>query len=328
MSAAVPTGDFESFRFWSEELRPAARIPSYCNLLDRMVGKMDIEPAGENFSCNGRFYRLLDLRISRIASSAIRGIRTREMAEGDEELILIMNRDGTAMLSQRDREATVSAGGALLISSAEPFRLERTASCRINVRVPRAVLAPMLADPDAALVSVIPGTIEPLRLLTSYIDLLIHDSMLMESAAELRQLAVSHVHDLVALTVGATRDVAEIAAGRGLRAARMRAIKADIAQNLAEEVTASALATRHRVSPRYIRKLFEGEHTSLSQFVLGERLTRVHRMLADPRWAERTISDIALAVGFGDVSTFNREFRRRFEMTPSDVRASTRNPRP
>jgi AraC-like DNA-binding protein len=194
----------------------------------------------------------------------------------------------------------------------------------MNVCVPRAVLAPMLTDPDAAVLSVIPSTIEPLRLLTSYIDLLMCEPVLMERAAELRSLAVHHVHDLVALAVGATRDAAEIAAGRGLRAARMRAIKADIEQNLGGDVTVAALSARHRLSPRYIRKLFEGEDTSPSQFVLGRRLTRVHRRLVDPCHPGRTISEIALAAGFGDISTFNREFRRRFGMTPSALRNQSR----
>lgn len=316
------TWHFESCRYSSEDLRPRDRIPSYCDVLGRMVGRMDIEPAGEDFSCNGRFYRLLDLRISRIASSAIRGTRTREMAQADQELILIMNLDGTAMLSHLGREATVPAGGAVLISCVEPFRMERTASCRINVCVPRAELAPMLANPDAESVSVLSGAIAPLRLLASYLDLLIHDSVLMEGASELRRLAVNHVYDLVALTVGATRDAAEIAAGRGMRAARLRAIKADIAQNLAGDVTAAGLSARHRLSPRYIRKLFEGENASLSRFVLGQRLARVHRMLGDPRYADRTVAAVALSAGFGDVSTFNRQFRRRFGATPTDVRAA------
>lgn len=127
-------------------------------------------------------------------------------------------------------------------------------------------------------------------------------------------------HDVIGLALGATREVAELAAGRGSRAARLRAIKADIAQNLEGDVTAGALSTRHRISPRYIRKLFAGENLSLSKFVLCQRLTRVHRMLADPRFADYTIADIALAAGFGDVSTFNRAFRRRFGMTPSEVR--------
>jgi len=80
------------------------------------------------------------------------------------------------------------------------------------------------------------------------------------------------------------------------------------------------LSLRHRISRRYIHKLFEREQTSLSRFVLGERLTRVHRMLADPRHADRTIAAIAFSAGFGDLSTFNREFRRRLGVMPSEVR--------
>jgi RhtB (resistance to homoserine/threonine) family protein len=126
--------------------------------------------------------------------------------------------------------------------------------------------------------------------------------------------------DLVGLALGATREVAEIAAGRGSRAGRLRAIKADIARNLDGDVSAGALSLRHCISPRYIHKLFEAENMSLSRFVLGQRLERVHCMLTDPCHADRTIADIALAAGFGDLSTFNRQFRRHFGVTPSDVR--------
>ena len=57
---------------------------------------------------------------------------------------------------------------------------------------------------------------------------------------------------------------------------------------------------------------------------MGLRLSRVHRMLTDPRYAELMISSIAYNVGFGDLSTFNREFRRHFGATPLDVWAATR----
>jgi AraC-like DNA-binding protein len=59
--------------------------------------------------------------------------------------------------------------------------------------------------------------------------------------------------------------------------------------------------------------------------VLEQRLYRAHRTIADPRRADRMISAIAFAAGFGDLSYFNRTFRRRFGMTPSDVRARVRN---
>jgi AraC-like DNA-binding protein len=37
-----------------------------------------------------------------------------------------------------------------------------------------------------------------------------------------------------------------------------------------------------------------------------------------------SITDIAFASGFGDVSHFNRVFRRRYGDTPSGVRAAAR----
>jgi AraC-like DNA-binding protein len=101
----------------------------------------------------------------------------------------------------------------------------------------------------------------------------------------------------------------------------MRAIKTDIARNLRDgDVSAAAIARAQRVSPRYIQKLFENEGTSLSRYVRGQRLALVHRMLTDPNHADLTISAIAYKAGFGDLSTFNREFRRQFGATPSDLR--------
>jgi AraC-like DNA-binding protein len=45
-------------------------------------------------------------------------------------------------------------------------------------------------------------------------------------------------------------------------------------------------------------------------------------MLVSPRFAYLRISDIALEVGFADLSWFNRQFRRRFGASPSDIRQS------
>jgi len=86
----------------------------------------------------------------------------------------------------------------------------------------------------------------------------------------------------------------------------------------------TAVAARHRVTPRYVQALFEDDDTTFSQFLLGERLARAHRMLRDPLQTTHRISAIAYAAGFSDLSYFNRAFRRRFGATPSDVRAAAR----
>lgn len=120
-------------------------------------------------------------------------------------------------------------------------------------------------------------------------------------------------------------DPARVVHDRGVRAARLHAVKADIARLLDDPaLSAAMLAKRQGVTPRYIHKLLESEGTTLSKFVPGQRLVRVHRMLSDARYAASTIGSIAYRAGFGDLSTFNREFRRRFGVTPSDVRAARR----
>jgi AraC-like DNA-binding protein len=45
-------------------------------------------------------------------------------------------------------------------------------------------------------------------------------------------------------------------------------------------------------------------------------------MLTSPRFRYRPISAIAFDVGFGDLSYFNRLFRRHCQATPSDVRVA------
>jgi AraC-like DNA-binding protein len=177
-------------------------------------------------------------------------------------------------------------------------------------------LAPGVED---AFLRPLPPDAGVLRVLLKYLDILEEESTL--QTPELRHAVATHIHDLCALAIGAARDTAEIARGRGLRAARMRAIKADIDRNLGDaSLRATAVAIRQGVTPRYIHKLFEGEGTTMSKFVRGQRLARVHRMLTDPRHDHRTIGSLAYNAGFGDLSTFNREFRRHFGMTPSDVR--------
>jgi AraC-like DNA-binding protein len=170
----------------------------------------------------------------------------------------------------------------------------------------------------------IPRDTEALQLLTRYIR--IFDDLQSLATPELRGLVVNHVYDLVALALGATRDAAATANGRGVRAARLHTIKTEILRSLnRHELSLGGLAARHGVTPRHVQMLFESDGTTFSRFLLEQRLARAHRMLSNPLLAARTISTIAYETGFGDLSHFNRAFRRRYGETPSDVRARSRD---
>ena len=127
------------------------------------------------------------------------------------------------------------------------------------------------------------------------------------------------------LAIGATRSAPAVAEGGGVRAFRLSAIKADIARHLAGcELTVGAVAASQGVSPRYVQLLFGQEGTTFSRFVLAQRLLQAHRMLADALYARWSITAIAFEAGFGDLSYFNRSFRRRYAVSPSDVRKAAR----
>ena len=87
--------------------------------------------------------------------------------------------------------------------------------------------------------------------------------------------------------------------------------------------SATVLAARHGITPRYLHKLFEDDAMTYSQYVLEQRLALTCRRLRDPRLAGRTVSSIAHDAGFGDLSYFNRTFRRRYGVTPSGAREPT-----
>ena len=181
----------------------------------------------------------------------------------------------------------------------------------------------LVDDYDGLRRTTVPATTQPLLLLLSYLDTLEHIDGIAEP--RIRRLVAGHIADLAALVIGASRDGVRIAADGGARAGRLAAIRRDIVGNIARpDLTEVEVAARHGISPRYLRRLFEADGVSFTEYVLRERLERAFRALTDPKQASRTIGEIGLAAGFGDLSYFNRTFRRRYGDTPSGVRAAHR----
>jgi len=62
------------------------------------------------------------------------------------------------------------------------------------------------------------------------------------------------------------------------------------------------------------------ENTVFSEYLLLKRLHAIRETLTDARQVQRGISDIALANGFGDVSSINRAFRNHYGAPPTAIR--------
>lgn len=296
------------------------------------IAKVNLDTLGDGPLRADVSLRLLPgVAIESIATSPVRTKRTpAHVADGNDDLVLVLMLNATAGLRQGRRDdAVCGPGEAFLWVNDEPGVSHTPAppgfpgvlASLLTIAVPRAVLAPSLRRLDRTLMNkVVPSSVPALSLLTGYARMLTQN--MGDMPPELEALAATHVHDLVSMALGATRDVAEIAKGRGMRAARFEAIKADIAARFAHGgFSIESVAARQGISPQYVRALFNSAGTTFTDFVMEQRLDCVHRQLRDPRYFNRGIGMLALDAGFNDLSYFNRAFRRRFGMTPSDVRA-------
>jgi AraC-like DNA-binding protein len=315
-----------TFRFSTQTFPERERVAAWYDVLGRRVVKLDVEPLTEHHRVYGTGLVLPGLPIVAASTVSARFRRTRQLlGDGNDNLrfVVVRKSASTSIATQRERETTVEPGGAVVLSNADPNSIIFPSPVRLLVlHLKPMALRPLLRDIDTVFARAIPQRAEALKLLSNYIGWLYAQPL---TSPELQQVAVTHVYDLAALAIGATRDATQMAKNRGLRAARVGAIKADIRANLAREaLSIDEIALRQRVTPRYIQMLLDGEGTTFTEFVLNERLMRAHRMLTDLRFADRLISTIAFDVGFGDLSYFNHSFRRRFGGSPSDMRAEFR----
>ena len=239
----------------------------------------------------------------------------------DDDLFFGINMNGSSLASQRGREVTIGAGDAVAIDpAAGAFSILRAAPLRmIGVRIARRSVPAGAAGSGATPLRLVPAGTAALQLLTSYLRGALSGSAL--SSAPLADAVASHVAELITLSLDPVYSAAPPARVRSVRAARLAAVKADVERHLADgTLTVATLAARHGISARYLHKLFEDEEITYSRFVLDRRLALAYRTLRQPRSATWTISSIAYDAGFGDLSYFNRTFRRRYGETPTSVR--------
>ena len=84
-------------------------------------------------------------------------------------------------------------------------------------------------------------------------------------------------------------------------------------------LTVEGVCRRFAISPRTLHNLFAGGE-SFAATVRGLRLERCAALLADPG-TTTTVTALALAHGFDDPSSFSRAFRRRFGVSPREMRS-------
>ena len=288
---------------WSDQLRMDIAVP------DRAAASFELRSHSEK-----------GLTISSFYGSTASMTRTVEQAANfADDVVLcvcpnarvrIVRRGGEESLYDMGEPHVWMANESLTCEVDRPYRA-------VMVTAPRAMLE--TAMPESRGAGRYRAVASEARLLAAYASSTLLEFPSLGQPAT--QLALNHIRDLLRLTFSLSPDVHDPSALQGSAAARLALIKKDVLANLSSpELGSDWIARRHGISPRYLRTLFAQDDSRFTHFVLESRLALAHRLLSDATLSERNISSIAFDSGFGDLSYFNRTFRHKYGLSPSDVR--------
>jgi len=88
------------------------------------------------------------------------------------------------------------------------------------------------------------------------------------------------------------------------------------------ELAPAAIAREAGISTRTLHRLFHASGVTFRSWLKDRRLERCRIEITDPTRGDRTIASVALRWGFNDLTTFNRNFRERYGVSPTMARSA------
>jgi len=297
------------------------RFTAYRDALARWSCGLELStPDPDGFRAGFELRRVGSLEIVVHTAGALGTARTpRHVRDGDDALLVMLLLNGCAHQAQFGDQYRLTAGHAVICDSGYPGALDLVTRSKILIlKIPRGSLSARVPHVSRFAGMRLDGDPVARRLLSGHLSGAF--DLDFTGSAPTARLLQDHVVDLVALALGGGGESA-FPTQRGAQAIRRAAVLREIeASSTDPAFDASVAAARLGITVRYVHHLLEITGRSFSEHLLDRRLMKIERMLRDPRQAPRRIADIAFENGFGDLSYFNRMFRRRFGMTPSDVR--------
>ncbi len=228
--------------------------------------------------------------------------------------------EGRSFNAQSGREAVLEAGDFTLCDASRPYQVRFTeANHMLCIKVPMASLVQRLGDVEALVCKPVSGAGGAGSMLSSFLASLwpqidqAGDTDWGETVSEV-------ILDLLTLAYRPLSDGPAAASGRLQWMAKARSF---IDEHICDpELGAAAIARAIGVSRRYVQMLFAAEGTTPSAFIQERRLRLAAVRLRRPD--APCITEVAMAVGFNDLTHFGRAFRKRYGVTPRDYREGAR----
>jgi AraC-like DNA-binding protein len=250
--------------------------------------------------------------------SAVRTGRMAARASADDLMLFSVCMAGQGRVHQHDRFVDLAPGTGVLNETRSPYaRGSSTETRSLTLRFSRNLLPLRTAEITEACARSMDPASPAMQVLSAYLGRLfeVADDLTGQQRLDAGRAAI----DLLAM---ALRDVTPSVPGAdGSTGVLLDMMRTHVREHLADPgLRVEELARRHFVSVRRAYTLFERIGTTPGAYLREQRLLAARTMLSDPRCDRLAISSIAAAVGFLDLSTFERAFRRQYGTTPTGWR--------
>lgn len=282
---------------------------------------LDIDPLGrdtESFVASNRAWDLGGPVVSRVSAPPVLVRRTKAnlaRAPADHWMVSCCRQGSSAIQTGRGL-LHARPGAAFVWSLGEVSESQRSQVDRIQILLPRDAF-PELSEPlDALCGSVVAGELG--ATLASY--MLAMEQWLPNVAADALPQLGAAVGSMVAACVAPSSERLHRVADEmdGFRVARARAA---IQRHLTSpELRPELLCRMLGISRSALYRLFGGRG-GVMRYIQRQRLQYAYGALADPN-ERRSILALSEELGFGELSSFSRAFRREFGCSPRDARSA------
>jgi AraC family transcriptional activator of tynA and feaB len=275
----------------------------------------------EGFAAELKVGSVGELGIARFNSEATDIERTRShIAQSRRHLFaFVLQLRGRGTFSHYGHETTLEEGDFTLCDNAAPHRLRLSGPCEyIFLRTTADDLKSYFPFPERVCGMRLParqGFTNAAAQITQSLWIQVERGL----PEKFNSMVARNVMDVLATSYAILFDpwIADTSAVVARRMEAKRFIEAHLKDpDLAPRAIAAAL----RLSPRYLRTLFSGDHETVSAYILRRRLEECARQIASPLWRGRTLTDIAFMWGFNSAAHFTRVFRDQYGMTPRHYR--------
>ena len=302
------TGDIKNGAFskWADDLAQA-----FVRLEPQALN--DQEFKGEIAKVNAD-----EIQLSRVTATGHRVRRLKEHIDSSSSDICFINIQigGIGSTQQRGREFICHPLDIAVVDTSEEFEIQHKNPFDLySLALPKSLVPNGLLERGGAKLSRSGNSREIAQTLLSYASLALHTE---NRTTVPLTIVTRHMVELLSCLSDPLDHEQEVEPALPARLALMCNY---IQRHLEDEqLSAEKLALAFGVSTRYVHKLFSSTDQTVSEYVCQLRIARACQLLINPEFSKITITELALAIGFRDISYFNRRFKQAIGETPSDYR--------